>query len=363
MLVYYIIGLLFLLLSILYYLEIIPDSSLLIVFILFILSFFIVGCRYEIGADWSNYCDFYYSGYAADKTSGTLEPIFTLIRFVCYNLGLSHVFFFAFISFFSLYLIYPASKMLGVNNVYLVYLVYFCLFFLNYQFNIIRHGALASCIMLSYAYRSVENNQKAVLWAAIGSGFHIVGILFLLLMFFIDIELSRLKAFTIIIISFVFYYLGIGERLLSYFPMLENMDRLAGYFDTNRWESYGLSIGLVFNVGIILYFFIFRFGEYYESRSTRIMVNCLLIGVVCSLTLNVFGAIVSRVSNLMNVSLVFIWPLLLQGIYYKTNRCIMCVLISIYFIMYFGKALAKDEMTGESVMYPYKMRIEQVIRY
>lgn len=39
-----------------------------------------------MGADWSNYVEYYQSGYAPDKLSGNYEPVFMVLRDICYYL-------------------------------------------------------------------------------------------------------------------------------------------------------------------------------------------------------------------------------------------------------------------------------------
>lgn len=365
MIEYIFIGVLLFFLSLLYHRHLITDHNALLFFIIAFLSIFIIGCRYNIGTDWSNYVDYYYSGIAVDKADGKNEFIFQLIRNIFSYLGFTHAYFFAVLSFFSLTVLIIASKNFGVRNIYLVFLVYYCLVFCNYQFNIVRHGLLTSCVMLSYSYKAIDKNKFAFIWALIGCGFHSVGFLFLLLLFIIDSKLKRKYVCLLLGLSFVFYLLGIGQKIISAIPFLGLIDRLAGYTDLDQRgeDGYGISIGLLFNIGLFIYLYFFKQKElYWKSSKVRILLNCLLLGIICSLTLNVFGAIVSRISNLFNTSLIFIWPLLFQELRNRLPKYILGIFFLTYLYLFFQRSIQENPITHTSDMYPYQMRVEQLVR-
>ena len=66
-----------------------------------VLAFF-VAFRDRVGADWSNYVEYYQSGYAPDKLSGNYEPVFMVLRDICYYLHFDYELFFYIISIFTL---------------------------------------------------------------------------------------------------------------------------------------------------------------------------------------------------------------------------------------------------------------------
>lgn len=166
-------------------------NEVLLYIILLFLSFFLVGCRHYVGADWYNYVQFYNDGYDLTTLEGTQEPLFTIFRNIIYKCGFSHGVFFGVLTFLSLLLIVKASKLMNVKNYYFVLSVYFALFFFSYQFNIYRTGLMASCFILARAYLSIGNKKDAFLWSIIGCGFHLSGILFVLSLFVLDKILNK----------------------------------------------------------------------------------------------------------------------------------------------------------------------------
>ena len=327
--------------------------------VLILLSVFIVGCRYQVGNDWESYKIFYYNGYAYDKSTGAMEPLFTLIRNICFSLGLSHGAFFAILSLFSFSLLVKTSETFQLRNIYFVLFAYLSLFFCSFQFNIVRQGLLSACIWYAFSEKSVGHAYRALLWVIIGCGFHISGLLFIPILFFVDRKLPAILALIIIGGAYVCFFLNVSDKLISFFPFLQNMERAASYLNSST-DGYGLSIGMIFNTVLLVYSYKFLNIEYEKNVKLRILMNSLLLALVMTCLFNSFYTLVSRIANVLNMALVFFWPMFVlsfRKVYFRFGvKCCMMV----YMFLYFNISInTKSDTTS---MLPYKMRTEQLYR-
>ena len=219
-----------------------------------ILSFF-VAFRYEVGSDWLGYISYYYSGVAVDKASDQMEPLFMLVRYLCFWLGLPHTIFFYVMSVFSMLVICFAAKRFQIKNYYVVFLVYISLFICSFQFNLIRNGAMASCSWQAFSYKADKNWKMSLLWAVVASCFHLSGLIILPMIFIIDKVISKKVILFLMAVAAICFIVDLGGTILSYFPILAFIDRLNSYMQNDDLKSYGLSLGMIFNIAFFVYVF------------------------------------------------------------------------------------------------------------
>jgi len=329
------------------------------IFLIFMLGVF-VALRFEVGSDWENYRNYYYTGIAEDKASGETDIGFAFLRKICYSLGFSHVFFFYLISVSSLLAIYKAALLFKVENIYIVFLVYLALFFCNFQFNIVRNGAMASFSWLAFAYKATGSTKRAWVWALVACSLHIVGLVFIPMMLLIDRKWSRKFIIFVLGTGIVLFILKFGQRLISLFPILSIIDRVSGYVDSDRNEGYGLSIGLIFNIALFLYFFLKYRNEYDNNTPLRVSLNAMLVNIFLCLSLNTFETIVARIGQPLNMASLFIWPFLLYHIRKKPYKIIISFFLLFYLSLYYYKSWGTENAVGETPMLPYKMELSQV---
>lgn len=335
-----------------------PYKSMLVV--IFILAIF-VAFRVDVGNDWESYKNYYYTGYAEDKTSGKMELGFSLVRNICYFSGFSHALFFYVLSCMSMFAIYKAATLFGVRNVYIAFFVYIALFFCSLQFNIVRNGLVASFVWLAFAYKARNFNTKAWIWIVVASSFHLVGVIFIPFLLFIDKVWRKKIVIVTISIAVVLFIVRFGERLMSLFPFLAVIDRLEGAMDSDRTDSYGLSLGMMFNIGIFAYCYFFRYKEYENDSVHRVLTNAMLLSVVIGLTLNAFNIIVARIGQPLNMALMFIWPAILYGIKRRNVKMLVGLCLTLYLGLYFYKPLVEDQKNDRAAMLvPYSMDLGQL---
>lgn len=329
-------------------------------FILFIIAI-IVATRVNVGTDWTNYIDYYNSGYANDRATGKMEPCFTLIRNICHFLGLSYAFFFFVLSFTSLLILRKASQLFGIKNWWFVMLVYLSLDFCNYQFNIVRHGVMASFIWLSFAYLSQGESKKSLIYAIIGSGFQYGGLVAIPLIFLINKKINKKIVIAITTVAITGYNLNVSQKMVEMFPFLFAFDRIEGYINRASYEnSYGLSIGVIFNLFFCLYCYFVMQKKYQIEKSFAILINSVMLGFVFVCLFNDFAAIISRIGNLLSMALVFAIPIAFTNIKKTIIKIYASILIGIYLLLYYYKSFATVNDFGISSMLPFKIDIEQL---
>ena len=320
----------------------------------------IVAFRMDVGSDWESYKLFYYSGYAYDKSDGKVEPLFALVRHICYCLGFSHAVFFLILSFFSLYVLHKAALLMNIRNHYVVFFVYLSLFFCSLQFNIFRTAIMASCVWLAFAYKTRGEQIKALVWCLIGSGFHLIAIFFLPLIFFIDKELKAKWFYGLLEGAFFLFVINLSGRILSLFPWLALIDdRVAGYVDVDEDNAYGISLGMMFTLCFCLVLrFCYR-DTYHKDTAFRILMNVLLLNNILIFSLNGLGTIVARIGQTLNMAVIFLWPYVFSKIRKLNIRLSLGAMFVVYLALFFYRTWGGEG--GEtSKMLPYRFDVSQL---
>lgn len=338
----------------------------LIIYLLF-LSFFLIGCRYNIGADWSNYKYFYENGYTDVTVTGTHELGYSIWNKIISLTTLPSGMYFGITAFVSLLLIYYAAKIFQINNISFVFLIYYCLFLGSLQFNIVRTGLLGSCLILSFAYKSVNKNKLSLLWLFIGISMHYIGVLFIPIWYFIDKQVKTKYLIILSLCSLAVFLSGVGRLINTYASFLFlYSERLSGYTNQDV-EGYGLSMGIVFNVIFFGYLRISNRHKYKADVQFRILMNCLMTSLLIALTFSDLGIFVARLGQVLNLSLIMLWPIFLeQQVNIKNCRglrvCFLTIFLTVYLWSYFSKSIGYGDNDSETSSYPYNYNIEQLYK-
>jgi len=329
-------------------------------FWLFILIAILVGGREYVGSDWESYKNYYETGIAFDKSSGHMEFFFELIRNTCFAMHFSYGLFCFIICLISLLTLWKALRLMAVQNCFLAFIVYLSLFFCNYQLNIIRHGLLASFLIMGMAYLANGKKKEGFLCVLASSGFHMIGLVFLPLIFLMDYKISNKAYIITICILFAIYIADLSGKIIAIFPFLSMIDRINGYVDTDRSEAYSLSVGIIGFLVITTYSILIRKKDYEDITAFRISANMLLMGFVVFCTLNAFSIMVQRIGNLFNLGTVFLLPYIWQVYRKKKNRVVVHCLIIIYLFLYYPKTWNVQSADGHYSMLPFKFDISNL---
>ncbi len=353
-------GLIFVL-SLLNFAGVIKYNKHLLNCLLLIWAFF-VGFRSEIGQDWTNYVEFFNTGIAPDKTSGVYEPVFNAARWIIYNLGFRYEVFFFVLSLFSLYLIKICSVKLGVKNIYMVFLVYISMFFCFYQFNIVRSGIMASCLWMSFVYRKENKNKMSLLWCLIAAGFHVVALMFLPIIWLANKQYKFGWVVGLLSVGYIVMAFHIGDFISSLFPILGTIDRVSEYLDPSNLRERGLTLGAVFNLSLLLYLYFTKKIKYESEANFRLVINILIWGLFITSFFNSIGMIATRVGQVLNMSLIFIWPFFISSLKNKGVAFSLFIIMTVYLLLFYTKAFRPDEILGFSSIYPYQMEFNGIFR-
>lgn len=334
-----------------------------LLFYLSLLSIFLIGCRDGIGADWQTYKFFFENGYSNVTYDGNFEIGYAIWNKILGALGLSSGMFFAITAFLSLFILFRSARQFGIRNIAIPFLFYYCLFLASLQFNIIRTGILGSCLMYSLALKPT-NKKESIIWLFIGVSIHYMGIIFVPLWFFIERRVNVKLMLSLMLIAILIYSVGIVSFINKYMNFLFLIDQRASDYVNYYDRAYGLSVGMCFNIVLFFVLFITQKRKYEKNIEFRILLNTLFISILISISMFELGIFVERICQILNISLVFIWPMLIRKILERNNRIsslILSIFLCYYLSSYFLKSIGYGDYQSPTSAYPYKYNINHLI--
>ena len=176
-----------------------------------------VGFRYNIGADWETYVIIYNRQIPSlldPEYRILMEPLFWILGSLCKTLGLSYACFFIILSLISFVVLFIVIRRIGCGYIYLPILLYFCLFFCQFQLNIVRHGIMASFVWLAFSYIKECSLKKFVFFLLIAAGFQLAALAFFPFYFLLNRCYMQKSVVTLIFISLIFVMLGVSQKIL-----------------------------------------------------------------------------------------------------------------------------------------------------
>ncbi len=344
----------------------------LLLFCIFILAV-LTGGREGVGNDWTSYKYMYLYG---EATSGQLldeiEPLFRLLMIICKSLKLPYGLFLFILSFISLSVIWKALKVNNVRNCWYAFLIYLSLVFCNYQFGIIRHGAMSSFVILGYSYlckyHTIEGNIKSgkkrwhyllysVLCVLIGAGFHTSGLLFVLFIPLLGLKIKPRAAALLFVSAFLIYYSGFLSVFGGTLDFVFHETDYEGYLDVDRWGEYGFSMGVISKVIIFVYLYFLYKDRYDNNKAYRLWINLLLICLIFIISVNQLGVLIQRLGNTMTVSFIFLLPSVSNHFSKSIEKNIIFVLFILYLALFYQLSW-NGEMSN---MLPFVFRFDNLI--
>lgn len=326
-----------------------------------VLCVFLIGCRYYIGADWSNYKYLYQNGYTTSTASGEVEVGYMLWNKIISAFGFESGMYFAITAFASFMLLFKAANIFKVKNYCFSVLVYYCLFLPSLQLNIVRTGLLASCFMLGLAYRSIGCNKKAIVWMLIGASMHYLGLALMPLAFLVDKVFTTKWISAIFVVSISVFVVGFGKLLNTYFSFIIAMDqRINGYVDND--DAYGFSLGSLFNLVFFVCLYCMNRTQYNEDKTFRVLLNTYMISICMAIAFIDFSIFSARICQVLNIVLIMLWPLLIRQLINNRSKLIIPAVLFLMFYLpsFFLKAIGYGDKESLTSQYPYDYRIEQL---
>ena len=338
------------------------ESPFILLLLLIIPVAYLIACRVDVGADWGNYVSLYNTGETLTGEDTRFEPLFKLSRLIFYPLGFSYQGYFFVFTLLSMYAIAKVARGLGVKNLFFAYLVYISTIFCPYYLNTFRSCLMATCIWISFLKKSQGNTNDSIFWCLVGGGFHYIGLAFLPILYLIDRQYKKKFVVSAVVLSYIVLILNLGAKLIEAIPQLGTIERLAMYTDVSNVTEYGISMGAIFNLCVFMFCY-FKYQESYEKDTRfRVVLNALFIVMVFSALFNAFGTIVSRFGQVLNMSLIFVWPILFERINNKIIRFSLLAPVIVYLIMYYNKSFVISEILGYSTIVPFKFEVASFFR-
>ena len=219
----------------------------------------LVGARENVGVDWEHYKYYYETGenFYGKIVTGTEYFYHFLVR-VCNKAGLSFGCFLLLLSLLSLLTLRKAILLSGVPNTWFVFLGYLSFVFCNYQFNIVRHGVMASLMILAYVYRARNENKKGIICMLLGIGFHISGLFLVGLYPFINKKIEERTLIVIGAILVLLILLGLNTTVSIYIAPFASELGYDSYLDTQKWGTADFSLGTFGSIVIYSYAYFFK---------------------------------------------------------------------------------------------------------
>jgi len=296
-----------------------PISSFLKYFFLIFLIIFI-GTRYNIGGDWDNYFNFFYSFESRKFELFTLDLLFYLLNYIVYNLGLSIYFLNTLTGLICIYCIVKYVNQLHNPNLALIISIPYIIFVVVMGYN--RQG-IALCILIySLTFLKESKNLKFFILVLIASLFHFTAIIYIILLFLsLKRKILSILLGLILFFLFIFYY---------------NSDFVEGklYFyvsDGNYFASTGVYYRAFINSIPSLIYLIF----YKNFKINNLEKKLYLFFAIISIVGLIFS---SFATTLVDRFLIYFYPIQLFVFsnynYYIVKRDYLLV-SSVIFIIYF----------------------------
>ncbi|KZE82827.1 hypothetical protein AV926_06200 [Myroides marinus] len=313
--------------------------------LIIVLLALLCGLRVDLGADYESYKNIYDSIdiiHVDIENFFLIEPLFLFIAYIVKVFGGSHHFFLFFLSFIGLEAFYASTRLLKIKNFYLGVFIYFSLFYFQFHFNVIRHGLMCSLVWLGYFFYVSGNRRKGYIYILMGGLIQYLGII----CFFLKDLLQRVFKPKFIIISlvsaFVASKIGIVSGIVSLSTIIPIIGPKISYY-INVYDTIEVGVSST----LIIYSLLFLFLRYYLMRSDyenklylRFILNALFLSVFLGILLNNYYVFVERITSFLNLSLVFIIPMIYEK--YKVNLSrvfIFYIIVFSYTVILFSLAL------------------------
>lgn len=315
------------------------------------------GLRYDVGADYMSYVDIF------NMIPTTFNNLFPkevhiewgayLLMYIIKALHLNVYVFFFLMSFISFVFLYKSIIKLNPHYAHYSVIIYFAFFFLQYHFNIIRHGVMVSLVWYAFSYIEERNFRKFITYIIIGGTFHILA--FAMIPFYW--LLNRTYSFKFVLLSLLLsFVLGtvLSNILLAILMMTPLKDSIYYYtelFYANEEISTSISLGTILNT-VILIVFIYLFKN--KIQSMKIISNALFYALLTIYIFRGFGIFGERIGGLLNLSIIFIIPYFF-AIIKKNSYIIVNGIIVLYCILLLSRNLTSiNSATGKPQFLPYK---------
>ena len=228
----------------------------------------IAGLRYQVGADWLGYDEFFrnigsLSDYIEAGTLGVtqqFEPYYVLLNILFKSIRAKFSVMFGIISVFNLYVIYRVARRICPASVSFVIFLYFCIALLPIQFNIIRQSLASSFVLIGLIYLLNGSRLAGLIIGANAIGLHASSIMFVPLFFLTMCRPKNIIIYTVCVAATAMFFISAGTiETVSKFVQALNIpfigDKFVFYDNVEAAKvSFGALLFLIGNVFLLLVF-------------------------------------------------------------------------------------------------------------
>lgn len=256
----------------------------------------------------------------------------------------------------SLMVLYKAIRRLLPNYTLEVLFLYYCFFYLSFQFNIVRHGVMASFVWLAFSYLKEERLKGYFVSILLGFLFHASALFFIIFPFVLKKRWSDLHLVIFMLASLVLSYINVFKIALFFLPKWTIFyDKIYFYLYEYASINYGLTLGLLTYLG--LFFIIILVRRIIEKK--HLFFNSLLNIFVLSLSLafifNSVALFVERIVGILFIAIILLIPMLVTAIAKnKGTKSILTMVMLLYGILLFYRVISYKNTDGENQFVPYR---------
>ncbi len=194
-------------------------------------------------------------------------------------------------------------------NVSMGFLTYFSLFFLNHNFNTVRHGLMCTLTWIAFYFYYNSKKIKSLTYIVLASFFHNLSLFF---MPFLLIIKRKINFNISIVLLFIFFLIGqyTTEFVQNFNVFLSLFSNRLDYY---LYDYYGDEIpsynfGLGFFLYLVFFIIIYKFRNSFKDTEEIIFFNKVLyLGISMILIFSTISIFTERIANLFLISLVFIF--------------------------------------------------------
>jgi hypothetical protein len=324
----------------------------------------VAGLRYETGGDWDVYgqflekvtpiCEFVSSGKTG--SSRHFEFGYFLLCSIFKQLGLGIQVLFFVIALFDITLI---AKALKHYTKYVVtgLFVYYSLLYLTLEFSLIRQAIAASICFYAFKYVPEKKMFKYFLLIFLAFLFHMSALIMLPLYFFFKVRFSSI--FLIIVVCLgclimLFQITWINRALLFVVGLLgEDSLRKVVIYTTNKVYNVNRGIGIGFFLNLFLFIlFLWKRKRFEEKAYGNLFLNVFMVNIIVYYYMYEFIEISVRFRLYYMLSLVVLFPHLLETCPKLINRMVLSIVLVLYCLTTNRKIYMNDPST--IVLNPYQ---------
>lgn len=293
----------------------------------FLIPFFFLAIRYDIGTDYQNYVNYYYRIIGGEDIAK--EPAYLALNNLIHYFDLNIQWLFVFFGFFFVYFSYKAFPL---KHFAICIFFFICIVYLHEGFSIIRQG-LAVAIM-AYAIKYVQRRDffRYCLCATVAMTFHLMsGLLWLIVYPFLRVNLNRFVYIGLLLTTYLsveyFHIIDIlFDIAISMFPKYEWYLESTFMKEATTSGVLGPAIKLTIAMGI----FLAKNRMQSRDGDSVIIINLFflyVIGYILHLQVSILG----RVEHVFVFSSILIIPYFLE-IFEKKSR----FFVLLFFVLFYG---------------------------